>query len=226
MNSVKLQLDHVSKVFHQGFAATTIFHDLSFTFESGVSYALMGPSGIGKSTLLHMIAGIESPSSGTININDQAIPFHNFEKRIAALRDTIGIIFQSPSLIGELSVLENVMLTAIAHNTFDTQTVQKAHDLLEEVGLAAKAHHAPNTLSGGQQQRIAIIRALFHAPSFLVADEPTGNLDEHNAEQIMNILISYQKKYAMGLLISTHDIHIAKKCDVLLHVKNHSLVAL
>ena len=224
MNTPLLQLQNISKAFHQGLTTTTIFQDLSFTFQAGRSYALMGPSGIGKSTLLHIMAGIEIPSSGNVSINNKIIPFHNFEQRIAALHDNIGIIFQHPSLIGELSVLENVMLTAIAHNTFDAITTAKALELLSEVGLESKAYCAPNTLSGGQQQRVAILRALFHAPSFLLADEPTGNLDKDTAEQIMNILTSYQKKYAMGLIISTHDIKIAKQCDVMLQIKNHTLV--
>jgi len=224
MNTPILQLQNIFKVFHQAGATVPIFHDLSFTFHAGTSYGLMGPSGIGKSTLLHIIAGIEAPTSGTVSINNQAIPFHNFEKRIAALHENIGIIFQHPSLIGELSVLENVMLTAIAHNIFNPATTQKALDLLGEVGMKDKANCAPNTLSGGQQQRVAILRALFHTPSFLLADEPTGNLDQDTAQQIMNILASYQKKYAMGLIISTHDIKIAQQCDVILSIKNHTLV--
>lgn len=225
MNTSLLQLQNITKKFHHGHTTTTIFQDLSFTFQAGCSYALMGPSGIGKSTLLHIIAGIETPSSGSLGVNNYIIPFHDFEKRIAALHDNIGIIFQHPSLIGELSVLENVMLTAIAHNSFDEATTTKALKLLSEVGLESKAHSAPNTLSGGQQQRVAILRALFHAPSFLLADEPTGNLDENTAQQIMNMLTSYQKKYAMGLIISTHDIKIAQQCDVILQVKDHGLVA-
>lgn len=224
MNKPFLQLQNISKTFHQGQTTVPIFHDLSFTFHSGISYALMGPSGIGKSTLLHIIAGIEIPSSGSVAINNKIITFADFEKRIAALHENIGIIFQHPSLIHELSVLENVMLTAIAHNDFTTTTRTKAQELLAEVGLENKADLAPNTLSGGQQQRVAILRALFHTPSFLLADEPTGNLDKETAQQIMNMLKSYQKKYAMGLIISTHDIKIAKQCDLILQIKNYTII--
>ena len=224
MNNPILQLQNISKVFHQAKTTTTIFQDLSFTFQAGKSYALMGPSGIGKSTLLHILAGVEAPTAGHVAFNGKPVIFHDFEKRIAALHDNIGIIFQHPSLIGELSVLENVMLKAIAQNTFNQTTENNALKLLREVELQDKAHAAPNTLSGGQQQRVAILRSLFHAPSFLLADEPTGNLDKDNAQQVMDILIKYQKKYAMGMIISTHDIHIASQCDMILQIKNFNLI--
>jgi len=218
-----LMLNNISKTFIQSSITTKIFNDISYTFNNHTSYAIMGPSGVGKSTLLHIIAGIEKPDSGYIQINDQIINHHNFEKRIAALDDTIGILFQQPSLINELNVLENIMLKALIHNQFETKHQQHAFDLLKSINLTDKAMTPVHTLSGGQQQRIALLRALFHTPSFLIADEPTGNLDKDSALQIIDLLISYQKKYAMGLIISTHDIDIAKHCNVILKIENQKL---
>lgn len=219
----KLVLENISKKFIQTGITTNIFQNINYTFETQKSYAIMGPSGIGKSTLLHLMAGIEKPDHGTIQINDQIISQGSFEQRIATLHKNIGILFQQPSLINELNVLENVMLTALAHNQFTTEHQEYALDLLKSIQLEHKATAAVHTLSGGQQQRVALLRAIFHKPSFLIADEPTGNLDKDSAHQIMNLLISYQKKYAMGLIISTHDIQIANYCDFILKIENQNL---
>lgn len=226
MSTSQLQLSNISKVYHQANSTIPIFDAISYKFHTGTSYALMGPSGIGKSTLLNMIAGLEQPSSGTISIDNQNISGNNFEEKIAKLHNAISIIFQQPCLIHELSTLENVMLPAIAHNQINQATTLHAHQLLTDVGLADHAWRAPNTLSGGQQQRIAILRALFYKPTFLLADEPTGNLDAITAEQIINLLKTYQQKYNMGLIISTHDIKIAQQCDVILEIQSQKLITI
>jgi ABC-type lipoprotein export system ATPase subunit len=224
MHIKKLDLKNISKNFIESTAPINIFNNIYYTFESSQSYAIMGPSGIGKSTLLHIMAGIEKPTDGTLEINGQTINFHSFEKRIEALHKNIGILFQQPSLISELNVLENVMLTALAHNQLDDASKEHALELLRSINLEEKAQAAIHTLSGGQQQRVAILRAIFHKPSFLIADEPTGNLDKNSAHQIMDLLISYQKIYNMGLIISTHDLEIAQRCDVILKIANHKLI--
>jgi len=224
MSTPQLQLTCLSKSYPQTDTTLPIFDNVSYGFQAGTSYALMGPSGVGKSTLLNMIAGLEQPSSGTISINNQTIHGNNFEQKIAALHGSIGIIFQQPCLIHELSVLENVMLPAIARNQINDTITQHAHQLLAEVGLADHALRAPNTLSGGQQQRVAILRALFFNPTFLLADEPTGNLDEATAQQIIDLLKDYQKKYTMGLIISTHDLRVAEQCDVILQIQSQKLI--
>ena len=115
------------------------------------------------------------------------------------------------------------MLTALAHNQLDALSKEHALALLTSINLAEKAESAIQTLSGGQQQRVAILRAIFHKPSFLIADEPTGNLDKHSAHQIMDLLISYQKNYNMGLIISTHDLEIAQRCDLILKIVDQKL---
>lgn len=224
MQTKSLILENISKTFIQSSIRTTLFKNTNYTFQTQKSYAIMGPSGIGKSTLLHLMAGIEKPDHGNIKINDQTINQNNFEQRIATLHNNIGILFQQPSLINELNVLENVMLTALTHNQFGSEYQQHALDLLTSIQLGDKAMSAIFTLSGGQQQRVALLRALFHKPSFLIADEPTGNLDKNSAHQIMDLLMHYQTQYAMGLIISTHDIDVAKRCDIILKIENQTLI--
>ncbi|MBI2344487.1 ATP-binding cassette domain-containing protein [Candidatus Dependentiae bacterium] len=221
----QLALENISKTFTQSTSQTTILRNVSYAFQTNLSYAIMGPSGVGKSTLLHIISGIEKPDNGHVKINNQIINYHNFEQRIAALHNNIGILFQQPSLINELNVLENVMLTALTHNKFEYEYQQRALELLKSINLEDKAYSSIYTLSGGQQQRIALLRAIFHRPSFLIADEPTGNLDKNSAHQIMDLLNLYQKQYAMGLIISTHDIEIAKRCNIILNIENQNLSA-
>ncbi len=224
MHIKKLALKNISKDFTQSTIQTTILKDISYTFESSKSYAVMGPSGIGKSTLLHIMAGIETPTHGSLEIDELVINYHSFEKRIEALHKNIGILFQQPSLISEFNVLENVMLTALAHNELNDTSKERALKLLASIHLEEKAESAIHTLSGGQQQRVAILRAIFHKPSFLIADEPTGNLDKNSAHQIMDLLMLYQKNYNMGLIISTHDLEIAQRCDIVLKIHDHKLI--
>lgn len=184
----------------------------------------MGPSGIGKSTLLHVLAGIDHPSQGSIELGGIKISHQSFQERIALLQHHIGIVFQQPCLIAELTVLQNIMLKAIIEETMSQELYQHAHNLLQEVELANKADCYPHILSGGQQQKIAILRAIFQVPQFLLADEPTGNLDQKSAQQIIELLKYYQQKYAMGLIVSTHDLSIAQQCNSVLTIKDYALV--
>ncbi|MBP9765304.1 ABC transporter ATP-binding protein [Candidatus Babeliales bacterium] len=218
-----LKLQNITHTFHKDASSNTILNNVSYTFLSGQSYAIMGPSGIGKSTLLHLLAGLQTPTSGSVWINGQNICDMPFEKRMNYTYKYVGLVFQQANLISELNVIENVMLSAITQNQMNDNATQKALDLLMDVNLLDKAYASPNTLSGGQQQRVSILRALFHAPSFLIADEPTGNLDSATAQIIMNIIQMYQKKYSMGLIISTHDPKIASVCDTVLQIKNNQL---
>lgn len=210
------KLDHIYKSFIQAGTTLPIFNDLSYCFESNKSYALMGTSGIGKSTLLHMLAGIENSTSGKITLND--IP-----TSISLLASSIGIILQQSCLINELTILENVMLKAVIKGDFDAEQKSRAIELLTLVGLESKANCFPASLSGGQQQKVAILRAIFYPPQFLLADEPTGNLDEASGKQIIELLLYCKKKYGMGLIISTHDIKIATHCDIIVQVVNQQL---
>ena len=221
-----LDLINVYKSFSQDMYHVTILKNALFSFNSLYSYAIMAPSGTGKSTMLHMLAGIDTPTSGSITYQDPSIDDSN-QAHVTTMRQRLkiatGVVMQQPYLIQELTVLENVMLQAIANNTVTHTDTQKALELLSEVNLAHMAHAMPATLSGGQQQTIAILRSILRTPSFLLADEPTGNLDEKSAQRIITLLQQYQKKYAMGLIICTHDIKIAQQCDSIVNLKNYTL---
>ena len=173
-----------------------------------------------------MISGIEQPSFGDILLNKINLTELPLEKKSSILQQAIGIIFQQPMLINELSIIENIMLKSIIKGDASSKPEEQARQLLAEVSMAKKTNNIPKELSGGEQQRIAILRAIFNKPSFLLADEPTGNLDKKTGEQITNLMLSYKQKYKMGLIITTHDMNVAKKMDHVIEIKNKELIKL
>ncbi len=214
----------VSKFFQQQGTMSDVFNNVTIAFEQGASYAIMGPSGSGKSTAIHLLAGIDSPNSGDVFLGN--IPMRSFsaEESQRFFAENISLVFQQPALFAELTVLENVMLKAILAGKVDPQSYDHAHQLLDEVGLAGKAQAYPGMLSGGQQQRVAILRAIFIVPQFLLVDEPTGNLDDQASEQVIDLLLGFQKKYGMGLIMSTHNQQIADRMEHLVRVEDKKLV--
>ena len=223
---MKLQLSmrNVSKFFEQQGMICHVFDDASMTFEQGVSYAIMGASGSGKSTAIHLLAGIDCPSSGIICLQDPAIDNDRVEKKELSFAQNISLVFQQAMLFAELTVLENVMIKAILSGTVEQKSYEHAYQLLQEVGLADKAQVFPAMLSGGQQQRVAILRAIFIVPKFLLVDEPTGNLDDACGQQVIDLLLYYHKKYGMGLIMSTHNQQIAERMEYVVRVENKKLV--
>ena len=219
---IMFTVQNVSKSFKQGENTVHLFQDSSCSFEFGKSYAVMGPSGSGKSTLLYMLMGIEQPTAGSILLHGENIVEMSQEKK-DSLRRSLGIMFQQPYLISELTVLENVMLKAILHGTITEKDKQRARDLLCAVGLTDKEHVMPLTLSGGEQQRVALLRALFYPPEWLLVDEPTGSLDQQSGQEILLLLKQYQSVYNMGIIMSTHDIKIAENMDVIVHIEDKKL---
>lgn len=183
------------------------------TFTQGKSVAIMGVSGTGKSTLLHIIAGIDTPSSGKVYINNHVIQDMTAPEYQRMRNTYIGMVFQQPYLIKELSVIENVMVPCLIHGLSYDEARAKAEKLLQHVSLYEKKDAHPATLSGGQQQRVAIMRALINAPSFLIADEPTGNLDEKTAQEVMGFLKDCYHEYNMGFIVTSHDQQVAKGMD-------------
>jgi lipoprotein-releasing system ATP-binding protein len=204
---------NVTKQYIQGSALLEILKGITARFEQGERYAITGVSGAGKSTFLHILAGLDAPTAGSVLFNGEDINAVTSAKRSQFLNESLGLIFQSPYLIDELSVVENVALKGlIANQTYD-EAIQRAHELLKIIGLSQKAESLPATLSGGQQQRIAILRALFNKPPFLLADEPTGNLDERTGKDIVDFLIDCQKQWHMGIIVSSHDPYVAQKME-------------
>lgn len=221
--SLKLSMQHVSKSYSQLEAFTEVFDDVSVDFVQGNSYAIMGASGSGKSTAIHLLAGIDTPTSGNIFFQDHDISLFSAEQAALFFQKNISLVFQHAALFAELTVLENVMLKAILAGCVTADSHAHAQQLLQEIGLADKARAYPAMLSGGQQQRVAILRAIFMVPQFLLVDEPTGNLDEQSSEQVIDLLLHYHKKYGMGLIMSTHNQKIAERMQNLLRVENRKL---
>ncbi len=223
MNNDRLSLDCVSKYFGEQQNRVDLFYNLTISFVSGTSYAIMGPSGSGKSTFMHLLAGIEQPTSGNLYFNDTNVEALGPQERQRFFNRTIGIVFQQPYLIKELTITENIILPGLIANKVLAECIKRAEELMLAVGIIEKKSAKPAHLSGGQQQRVSIARALFNEPAFLLADEPTGNLDEQTARSITTLLIDCQKRWHMGMIISTHDNEIAKRMENRLFLSDHSL---
>ncbi len=216
MNTNILSLQSISKQFMQ----FQVLRSITQSFEQCSTYAITGFSGSGKSTLLHIIAGLELPSQGMVFYNNQNLNLFSLKEKEQFFNTKIGLIFQLPYLIDELTVIENVMCKGFIAGLLYDDCYQKAVCLLNELGIAEKSSDFPRSLSGGQQQRVAIARALLTQPSFLLADEPTGNLDETTGKLILEILVRYHKEYNMGLIISSHDRYVIQKMDTILVLNN------
>lgn len=200
----------VHNLYHQFDDNTPIIDDLSITVKANERIAVVGPSGSGKSTLLHLISGLKSPQKGSIVINKRNItqlPDHE----LSELRNQhIGFVYQSPCLLKDFSVLENVALALQIGGCENSQARLEAQDTLSMLGIGKLSAQAPSTLSGGEKQRVAIARAIVTKPNLLIADEPTGNLDDENTELIMQTLSQIQSKQAMAMIVATHDMNLLK----------------
>lgn len=213
MNKSELKLNHVFKEFKQADRSITILNDITHAFDGEQTYAIMGPSGAGKSTLLHLLAGIDDPTAGSVMLDGRSIQALSGSERVDLLHRSIGMVFQFPYLIRELSVVENVMLPGLVLEKDRHYCFERAEYLLNRVGLHDKIDQKPSSLSGGQQQRVAVARALFNKPSFLLADEPTGSLDEKTGNEIIQLLVECHESWGMGIIINTHEPEIARLMD-------------
>lgn len=214
-----LRADHIQKTYYQNNIAVPVLQDINYTFKSTNSYAISGVSGTGKSTLMHLLAGIDTPNAGTIFFDELAINTLS-PKQIEQFRNKkIGVVFQESYLISELTVIENVMICGLIAQQSYKSTYERALELLNGVGLTSKAQDHPKSLSGGQQQKIAILRALFNRPQFLLADEPTGSLDRESVHAVIDLLKKAHEQ-GMGLIVSSHDPIIAQEMQQRLTLNN------
>lgn len=214
MHKATLVTQEISKKFIQGSQEITVLDTINSTFLPEKSYAITGISGAGKSTFMHIIAGLDTPSSGSVLFNNINIHALFAADRAHFLNKSIGLVFQSSHLLKELSVLENIILPGLISGLKKSDCEVRAEQLLKKVELLHKKDSPIGELSGGQQQRIAIARALFNQPAFLIADEPTGNLDLATGKAIIDLLISCQQEWGMGIIVSSHDEYVAEKMDV------------
>lgn len=204
-----LQVQKISKQYPTRGEPLVVLKEASLSLSAGENVAILGPSGSGKSTLLHIIGTLESPSSGSVKLRGQD-PFVLNEEELARFRNQhIGFVFQEHHLLPQLSVLENVLIPAVANGRPSAEQVQRARELLDRVGLSSRLEHRPAELSGGERQRVAVARALIQRPLLLLADEPTGNLDRTNALSIGKLLLDLQKLEQTMLVVVTHSAELA-----------------
>ncbi|HAL12884.1 MAG TPA: ATP-binding protein [Planctomycetaceae bacterium] len=190
-----------------------VLRGISLELTAGTNLAIVGPSGSGKSTLLHILGTLDRPTSGTVTLDDND-PFELDDQELATYRNNnIGFIFQDHHLLPQMSVLENVLIPALADGKPGSDLRERALNLLERVGLSDRLHHRPSELSGGERERVAVARSLILSPSLLVADEPTGNLDRTNARQVAELLLDIQRTDNMMLVVVTHSGEIADMLD-------------
>jgi predicted ABC-type transport system involved in lysophospholipase L1 biosynthesis ATPase subunit len=202
-----------------------VLKGVDLSVEAGQFTAIMGKSGSGKSTLLGIVAGLETPDEGDVSIMGQKLAGMSDRNMATLRRRSIGIVFQGFSLIPSLSALDNVILpTVFAADTSAEERRQRATDLLTQVGLSARMQYRPGTLSGGEQQRVAIARALINSPSILLADEPTGNLDQETGAAVLALLLDLGRTHGTGLLMVTHDPDIAAKAGNVVEMKDGRIV--
>jgi lipoprotein-releasing system ATP-binding protein len=222
-----LRLDGLRKAYGLGTPLEVeVLHGIDLSLHGGEFAALIGPSGSGKSTLLNLIGLLDTPTSGEIHVQGRPTVALSDADRTALRGRTLGFVFQFHHLINAFSVLDNVMMPALLGGAArDTATRDRALELLDAVGLAQHAHKRPTELSGGQQQRVAIARALMIRPPILLADEPTGNLDSHSADEVFALFRRFNQTFGCAVLLVTHDPRIAARCDRVLEMLDGRLVA-
>ncbi|ATH07588.1 ABC transporter ATP-binding protein [Halobacteriovorax marinus] len=205
-----LNCQNITKSFTQGPNQIDVLKGASLSLDSKDTLAVVGKSGSGKSTLLSILCGIESVDGGQIHFEDRDITKYSQQEMTALRASSIGVVFQQFHLIEHLNALENTMLPLEIAG--DENAREKALSLLESVGLKERALHFPNQLSGGEKQRVAIARAMSNRPKLILADEPSGSLDEETGVSIMNLLFDLVEKEDMGLILVTHEMQLAKRC--------------
>ena len=211
-----LKVEHLSKIYGMGEMAVKALDDVSFTINKGEFVAIIGPSGSGKSTLLHILGGVDTPTNGSVRINNTDIYKLDENKLAIFRRREIGLIYQFYNLIPVLNVEENITLPIL----LDGKKVDSKHlkEVIDTLGLKSRIKHLPNQLSGGQQQRVSIGRAIINTPALVLADEPTGNLDSKNSNDIMELLCNSNMRYNQTLIVITHDEQIALQADRIISI--------
>lgn len=219
-----IKVNNLYKLYKVGDEIVHALDGVDFTVRRGEFCAIVGTSGSGKSTLLNMLAGLERPTRGSIVIGGQKIEHLSEEELVAFRREKVGFIFQSFHLLGTLNAVENVALPLSFRGEARQHRMKKAEAMIKLVGLEKHKKHMPNQMSGGQQQRVGVARALVVDPQIIFADEPTGNLDSHTAEEIMTLMQQVVQKHNKTLVMVTHDDHLASYADRIFHIRDGKIL--
>lgn len=222
MPETVLQAENLTKIYKSGSRELVVLDDVSFSAEQGTSLSIIGPSGSGKTTLLGLCAGLDVPTSGTISLMGFKLNKMDEDDRAYVRNQFVGFVFQNFQLLTTLTALENVMIPLELRGEKNVEA--KAAELLDRVGLKDRMHHYPSQLSGGEQQRVAMARAFMNSPKILFADEPTGNLDEENADHVTDLLFTINREEKTTLVLVTHNLELAKKTERVLHMKGGKVV--
>ena len=217
-----LKIENLTKVYGSGENEVRALDGVSFSVEKGEFLAIIGPSGSGKSTLLHILGGVDRPTSGKAWLDGQDVYAQNEEQLAIFRRRQVGLIYQFYNLIPVLNVVENMTLPVLLDGRKVNE--ERLNELVETLGLGGRKNNLPNQLSGGQQQRVSIGRALMNAPAVVLADEPTGNLDSRNSQEIVELLRQSNVKYKQTLIVITHDESIALQADRIVAIEDGRIV--
>lgn len=217
-----LRVENLKKVYGKGENEVRALDGVSFSVEQGEFIAIIGPSGSGKSTLLHILGAVDIPTSGKVIMDGKDVFAQNEEELAIFRRRQVGLIYQFYNLIPVLDVTENITLPVLMDGRKVNQT--RLQEMVKLLGLEGREKHLPNQLSGGQQQRVSIGRALMNAPAVVLADEPTGNLDSKNSQEIMNLLRESNKQFEQTLIMITHDENIALQADRIIAIEDGKII--
>lgn len=215
-----LEVHQLYRKFQSGSKILTVVDNINFSISKGISCAIVGPSGSGKTTLLGLCAGLDRPTSGSVSLNGIPLNPLSEDERAKVRNLHVGFVFQTFQLVPTLTALENVMVPLELRGEATKEVRERAFELLESVGLGDRTHHYPAQLSGGEQQRVAIARAFINEPKILFADEPTGNLDSETGDYIENLIFDLNEKKGTTLVLVTHDLELARKCDRIIKLKS------
>ena len=217
MNNDLIKLINISKFFKKN--KLKVLDNINFTFKKGKTYSLIGPSGSGKSTLLNILSFIDRPSKGNIIFNKKKINFDNYETNDNIRASNIGIVYQDKNLLPDFTALENIYLSRLTQTNNLDLAIKDSKKMLRKLNLIKRSENYPSELSGGEAQRIAISRALINFPNFIIADEPTGNLDIKNSKEIFKLLLSLKNKDRV-IIYATHNTYFAKMADFKLKISD------
>jgi lipoprotein-releasing system ATP-binding protein len=224
MSKPVIQINDIYKTYANVPQKVEVIKGVSFEVKRSEVIVIMGPSGVGKSTLLHLMGGLDMPSAGEIYIDGQNIMKLRNDQLARFRNRNIGFVFQFHHLLPEFTALENVQIPAMMYESLTPEREEYARYILDQVGLSHRLDHKPRELSGGEQQRVAVARALTNEPQVILADEPTGNLDKQNGEALYNLLLELNRKLGQTLVIVTHNEHMTEQADRIIELDDGQLV--